>query len=197
MKKRRFVVLAFMLVAAMMIGVGYAVLTGTLRADGIVHVGLDNSNLKVKYTTTDTSAQKNGTNDLTIGSDVKIEYASENTVATITVAENILKTEGDYVTITIPITNYSDGIDAVVLKPTITMQGNATTYLTEDGVEAELENAEADGSVTLKCAETAVSGNADVTNLIITVTLNDVPIDKGITCNFSVALNAQSVESSN
>lgn len=195
MKNRKRIVVGFLLCAMLLVGVGFAALTGSLRADGIVHINLDDTNLQVQYKKTGESAtfsNAGASNSLAVGTDVKVEYASEDTVATITVAAGVLKVKGDTVTVELPIINNSADVDASVKKPTVTMQGNATTYLTTDGVTAVLENADASGNITLKCADNN-SGVAEEGKLIITVTLNAVPTESNVTCNFSVAINTESV----
>ena len=124
--------------------------------------------------------------------DYTIEYASNNTVATVTLNSNVMKAVGDTVTVKLPIGNYSDGVGAKVIKPTVTMQGNATTYFTNNGVTASLNGEALLENVELKCQDH--NGNElDTCFLIITIVLNQVPTESNVTCNFSVALNCESV----
>ena len=196
MKNRKVLVVSFILVACLTIGVGFAALTGSLRADGIVHINLDDSNLKVQYTDLDDEeiTFKNGTTSdqpLVANTDYTVEYASNNTVATVTLKSHVMKAVGDTVTVKLPIINNSEGIDAIVKTPTVTMQDHASTYLTTQGVSAKLNGADAD--VTLECAEHADDGQAGTAYLLITITLKQVPTESNVTCNFSVALNCASV----
>ena len=192
MKNRKVLVVSFILVACLTIGVGFAALTGSLRADGIVHINLDDSNLKVQYTDADDEeATLNGT-AIVKGTDYTVEYASNNTVATVTINNNVMKALNDTVTVKLPIANYSDGVDAIVKKPTVTMQGNATTFLTVEGVKAQLNGTDVE-SVTLECADDDNGNTEGTAFLLITIKLNAVPTESNVTCNFSVAIATSSV----
>lgn len=195
MKNRKVLIVSFVLVACLTIGIGFAALTGSLRADGIVHINLDDSNLKVQYKKTGESAQftEAGSDSPAVltADQYTIEYASEDTVATVTIKSGVLNKIGDKVVIHLPIVNNSTDLDALVKAPTITMQGNATTYLTVNGVAASLRDADATGNVTLKCASNN-SGVVGETCLELTIVLNDVPTESNVTCNFSVAINTES-----
>ena len=194
MKNRKVLIVSFILVACLTIGIGFAALTGSLRADGIVHISLDDSNLKVQYKKSGETVTLNGT-PLT-SDQYMIEYASDDTVATVTIKNGVMQKVNDVVVVQLPIINNSESLDAIVNKPTVTMQGNALTYLTSDntvatGVGTLLNNADSNGSVVLKCAENN-SGAAEETYLEMTITLHDVPTESNVTCNFSVAINAAS-----
>ena len=196
MKNRKVLVVSFILVACLTIGVGFAALTGSLRADGIVHINLDDSNLKVQYTDANETVtfKTPTTSDQTLveGTDYTIEYTSEKTVATVTLKNHVMKAIGDTVTVKLPIANYSEGVGAKVMKPSVTMQGNAAIYLTQNGVAASLNGDSTAESVELKC-QAHNEGELDTCFLLITITLNQVPTESNVTCNFSVALNCSSV----
>ena len=185
MKKRRIVVTAFLLCACMLIGVGYAALSGSISANATIRLGLNHANLKVQYRDEagDVSAVKDSV-DLTRGTDLAepatqymVELDSTKTAATIHLNTNILKVKNDVVTFTLTLVNNSTDVDAKIDAPKVTMGANSDTYLDINAVAAE-------------AGQKMIPG--DTTTYTITVKLKEIPIESAVECNFSVIINTHS-----
>ena len=110
MKNRRNLIVAFLLCACLIVGIGYAALTDTLRIDGTAAVKHENANNvfdgSVMWDTTIT----NGKNQLDT-----VEYGSDADTATITV--NSLTVEGSTAVFELKIINKYQ--EAIYVTPTI------------------------------------------------------------------------------
>lgn len=159
-KKKSFVTLA-LIVAVLILGVGYAISNVDLSVNGDVKVSPDDNNFKVVFT--DASIEGTG-NTATVGT---------GTEATLHV--ETLTSVGDTATATYTITNQSQaGINASLSNP-------AVTY-TEDAANGYYE-------VTAALADaTAIAPNGTKT-LTVTVKLVKAPV-KEITGNFKVSFTA-------
>ena len=185
MKKRRIVVTAFLLCACMLIGVGYAALSGSISANATIRLGLNHANLKVQYrddagdisATKDAAPLTRGTDLTDAGTQYMVELDSTKTAATIHLNTNILKVKNDAVTFTLTLINNSTDVDAKIDAPIVTLGTNSDTYLT---VTAAAPTA----------GQKMVPG--DTTTYTITVTLKEIPIDSAVECNFSVIINTHS-----
>ena len=112
MKNRRNVIIAFLLCVSLVVGVGYAKLTDTLRLDGTANVKFENANHvfdgAVVFDTTITQGSSNPTLDT-------IEYSADSDIATLSV--NSLTVEGTTATFKLVIMNHYQ--EAIYATPTI------------------------------------------------------------------------------
>ena len=169
-KKKSFVALA-LVVAVLVLGVGYALTTIDLKVNGDITVSPDDSNFDVNFT--DASITTTGT--LTGKTDVATK--GDGKIATLSV--KTLKTVGEKVVAEYTITNNSKaGINATLSNPTATQTTDAAKdYYT---VTATLENNDA----------IAPNGTKKLT---VTVELVKAPLEE-VTGNFTVAFNASATK---
>ena len=113
MKKRRTVVIAFLLAAIMVIGVGYAALATDLSINGTATTALDTSDLKVYFS--DATHEKTNTN-LT----AEVPTAPGVGVTSLTYNVGNFKSLTDKVTTTFTITNDSE-FDVTLTEPAVTI----------------------------------------------------------------------------
>lgn len=169
-KKKSFVALA-LVVAVLVLGVGYALTTIDLKVNGDITVIPDDSNFDVNFT--DASITTTGT--LT----GKTDAATKGDGKTATLSVKTLKTVGEKVVAEYTITNNSKaGINATLTNPTATQTDDAAKdYYT---VTATLENNDA----------IAPNGTKKLT---VTVELVKAPLEE-VTGNFTVAFNASATK---
>lgn len=169
-KKKSFVALA-LVVAVLVLGVGYALATIDLKVNGDITVSPDDSNFDVIFT--DASITTPGT--LT----GKTDTATTGDGKTATLSVNALKTVGDKVVAEYTITNNSKaGINARLTDPTATQtDDNAKDYYK---VTATLENNDA----------IAPTGTKKLT---VTVELVKAPLEE-VTGNFTVTFKANATK---
>ena len=119
MKKRRIVITAFLLVACMLIGVGYAAITGSITINGKAAAGVHSDNFKVIIEQGSEVVKKNGTT-LTnpTGEGVtpyySFTYGTLGTSVIVNINEGVLTQEGDTVTVTFTVLNESESLNAKV-----------------------------------------------------------------------------------
>lgn len=169
-KKKSFVALA-LVVAVLVLGVGYALTTIDLKVNGDITVSPDDSNFDVNFT--DASITTTGT--LT----GKTDAATKGDGKTATLSVKTLKTVGEKVVAEYTITNNSKaGINATLSNPTATQTTDAAKdYYT---VTATLENNDA----------IAPNGTKKLT---VTVELVKAPLEE-VTGNFTVTFNASATK---
>lgn len=169
-KKKSFVALA-LVVAVLVLGVGYALTTIELKVNGDITVSPDDSNFDVNFT--DASITTAGT--LTGKTDV----ADKGNGKTATLSVKTLKTVGEKVIAEYTITNNSKaGINATLSNPVATQTNDdAKDYYT---VTATLENND------------AIAPNA-TKKLTVTVELVKAPLDE-VTGAFEVAFKASATK---
>jgi hypothetical protein len=152
MKKRRIAVIAFMLVAVMALGVGYAVLNDTLSigADLTASTGASAKEFdedvyfsKGEGKTTDDKAKV-----------TSVVFTDSSDTATINFDANAFSTAGDTVTLVFTITNTSTEFNPTVSVPTI--------HIT--GTDASQFDATTDWGTSAKVIDKAVGGvNGEIT----------------------------------
>lgn len=169
-KKKSFVALA-LVVAVLVLGVGYALTAIDLKVNGDITVSPDDSNFDVKFT----NASITTTGTLT----GKTDTATIGDGKTATLSVKTLKTVGDKVVAEYTITNNSKaGINATLTTPTATKTNDdAKDYYT---VTATLENNDA----------IAPTGTKKLT---VTVELVKAPLDE-VTGNFEVTFKASATK---
>ena len=168
-KKKSFVALA-LVVAVLVLGVGYALTTIDLKVNGDITVSPDDSNFDVNFT--DASITTTGT--LT----GKTDIADKGNGKIATLSVKTLKTVGEKVVAEYTITNNSKaGINATLSNPTATQTTDAAKDYT---VTTTLENNDA----------IAPNGTKKLT---VTVELVKAPLEE-VTGNFTVAFNASATK---
>ena len=166
MKNRKTVVVAFLLVAVLLLGVGYAALTDTLTIDGSAGVNLD-----------DTKEVFDGDiyfSKVISGTGCTAVINSDPDTGTITVTDGALKEVGDEVIATYTIKSESD-LDVSIPKPTVAVTNSeyfAVTY--SWAVDQTLPaGGTIDVTITVRLVKTADT-DQDTT---FTVTFNATSID--------------------
>ena len=163
MRKNKTLLGVALLIAVLMLGVGYALTAKDFKVDGEVTVATDDTNFKVEFTAhQDDNADANTT-------------TASGTAATFTVTS--LKSVGDKATATYTITNNSNvGINAEILTATAAKLTNGE-YFT---VTPKLTYADEDKI--LEVGETAT--------LTVEVKLDKAPVDAAVTGTFTVNFTA-------
>ena len=169
MKKRRLAIIAFMFIAVLTLGIGFAALTVDLDINGSAELGLNPAfSEKVNFTSAVANMAQNGD---TAGINQQNSHKANFTVKS-------LKNAGDTATFTYVITNTSD-YDAIVTVETITNTVNATYFtVTTDVPDSGVPLTNTDGTTTV----------------IVTVKLNAVPASTELTGTFGIILRATTTE---
>ena len=175
MKKRRLAIIAFMFIAVLTLGIGFAALTVDLDINGSAELGLNPAfSEKVNFTTAVANMAPSG--DTSQNTDTAGVNAQNSHKANFTVKS--LKNAGDEATFTFTIKNTSD-YDAIVTVETITNTVNATYFtVTTDVPDSGLALANTNGTATV----------------IVTVKLNAVPASTELTGTFGIILRATTTE---
>ena len=178
MKNRKIVVVAFLLAAVLLLGVGYAALTDTLTIIGNAHIDLDQANItfdeKIYFSAAEaTSSDGTGTVD-----DVARFTADD---ATFTV--NKLATVGQKSVFTFTITNDSN-VDAVITVNSTKLSG-AVNPSNSNEDKFTVEYSYPDGMNIAK-----QGGTIDV---VVSVTVKE-PVTSATSATFGIELTATSVE---
>ena len=180
MKNRKIVLLAFLLVATMVVGIGYATITSSLTVGGTSVVSQDTGNFKVRFTSIPVITSTEGfiTNaTATIGT-------GENPI-TATFQSSNLKKEGDKAQATFTVENVSNGLDA-------TLGDIAYTLSVKDDDGNDVANPSQYFSVVAEFGKTTLT-QGESTTLTITITLLKTPVDN-ITVEYTVKSITTAVE---
>lgn len=168
MKKRNTMLGMGLLIAVLVLGIGYAFTAIDLTIGGTVNVSPDASNFKVLFS----AAEAANTKDSATITD------SDTNSITGEIIINSLVSVGDTATVTFTVKNDSDaGIGAVINKPVI----NKTTNGEYFEVTTDWDSAD---TTTIP----SVTGNTK--DLVVTVKLVKAPVDADIEGKFTVTLTA-------
>ena len=180
MKNRRTVVVAFLLVAVMLLGIGYAALTDTLTIIGNAHVDLDTANKTFDERIYFSSAEATSSDGTGAIADVASFSADD---ATYTV--NQLAITGQKSTFTFTITNVSN-VDAAISINPHKLSGQANVNPSNSNEDKFLvEYAYPDGMTIAKQGGTI--------KVVVTVTLRE-PVTSATAATFGIELTATSVD---
>ena len=169
-KKKSFVALA-LVVAVLVLGVGYALTTIELKVNGDITVSPDDSNFDVNFT----DAKITTTGTLT----GKTDTADKGNGKTATLSVKSLKTVGEKVVAEYTITNNSKaGINATLSNPTATQ--------TDDAAKGYYK-------VTATLVDTNPIAPNETKKLTVTVELVKAPLEE-VTGNFTVTFNANATK---
>lgn len=164
MKRKNTYVGLVLLLAVLMLGIGYAAITNIdLKIGGSAKAVVSDENFKVAFT--DKSA-----------SDENIVTAGITDDHNATIKVESLTAKGDSVTATYTITNQSEDLSASITKPTVTNDNEEYFSVTTDWDAAK---------------EVAAKGTTTVT---VTVELIKTPIDADETANINISFVASPVQ---
>lgn len=175
MKNRKTVVVAFLLVAAMLLSVGYAALTDTLFINGTMSVGTaDTEDVFDNDIQFSAVTPKSGTNYTAsiggTGDDL-------NDIGTITINDGSFTTVGSKVVVTYTITNTGD-LDATIAVPTLTAEDGTSEF--DDEYFTVVTNW--DSAMALGAGESIT--------VEVTITLEKTPA-AAVTGNFKLTFDAE------
>ena len=162
MKKRRLAIVAFLLIAVMAIGIGFAELTDVLTISGSANVDADDTaetfDSDVYFSKAVASAERCNA----------VVDPADNDKATMTVVDRVLKEVGDEVIATFTVKSESDL--PVYVTPSISNSNSEyfDVYTTWTNTQTIAPNSTSDIVVTVKLAKTAVADQATT----FTITLN-------------------------
>lgn len=178
MKNKKKVVVAFLLVAVLLLGVGYAALTDTLTIIGNAHIDVDTANKtfdeKIYFSAAEaTSSTGTGTkDDVASHSDDDATYTA-----------NKLATVGEKSIFTFTITNDSN-VDALISVAATKLSGDTNPSNSNDD-KFTVEYAYPDGMTIAK--------NGGTIDVVVTVTVKE-PVTSATSATFGIELTATSVD---
>ena len=165
MKKRNTYVGLILLVAVLMLGIGYAAITNiTLNITGSAKAVVSDENFKVRFTGTPTVSDE----------DVVTATITDDVTATINVESLVAK--GDKDTATYTIENASDDLSASIAVPTV--ENSNDEYF----------------SVTTDMTDAVTVASKGTTTVTVTVELIKTPIEADETTDITVSLVASPVQ---
>ena len=178
MKNRKIVVVAFLLVAVLLLGVGYAALTDTLTIIGNAHVDVDTANKTFDERIYFSAAEATSTTGTGSTADVA-SYTADDATYTV----NKLAVMGEKSVFTFTITNTSN-VDAVISVSDTKLSGsenpsnsNTDKFTVEYSYPDGMEVAKQGGTITV----------------VVTVTLKE-PVTSATSATFGIELTATSVD---
>lgn len=178
MKNKRTVVVAFLLVAAMLLGVGYAALTDTLTIIGKAHIDVDTANKTFDEKVYFSDAKATSTTGTGTTADIA-SYSTDDATFT----ANKLAVVGEKSVFTFTITNDSN-VDAIISVAATKLSGD-TNPSNSNTEKFTVDYSYPDGMTIAK-----QGGTIDV---IVTVTVNE-PVTSATSATFGIELTATSVD---
>ena len=182
MKKRRVVIMCFILAALMMIGVGYAALQRVLVSETKINLTENLENFPVKITSF--SAQKNGS-DYVFGAE-EASISATGTSLDITLPATTLTLQDDTLVLTMTIQNLSYSY-AAQLDTVATVQTNLTNDASEYVTVTVGAYSDADGVLDVY---DGTAGGTDSTTVTVTFKLDNPPTSPVSTQLITVKINA-------
>ena len=178
MKNRKIVVTAFVLIAALMLGIGYAALTDTLTIIGNAHIDIGQANTtfdgKVYFSAAEATASTgSGT----------VEDTASYTPDDATFTANKLATMGEVSTFTFTITNDSN-VDAVISVNATKLSGAANPSNSNSN-KFTVDYSYPDGMTIAK--------NGGTITVVVKVTVKE-PVTVATSATFGIELTATSVD---
>ncbi len=178
MKNRKFVVVAFLIVAVMLLGVGYAALTDTLTIIGNAHIDVDTANKTFDEKVYFSAAEATSSTGTGTTADV-VSYSSDDATYT----ANKLATVGEKSVFTFTITNDSN-VDATISVNATKLSGDANPS-NSNSDKFTVEYSYPDGMTIAK--------NGGTIDVIVTVTVAE-PVTSATSATFGIELTATSVD---
>ena len=178
MKNRKFIVVAFLIVAVMLLGVGYAALTDTLTIIGNAHIDVDTANKTFDEKVYFSDAKASSSTGTGTTADV-VSYASDDATYT----ANRLATVGEKSVFTFTITNDSN-VEALISVNTTKLSGDANPS-NSNSDKFTVEYSYPDGMTIAK--------NGGTIDVVVTVTVAE-PVTSATSATFGIELTATSVD---
>ena len=178
MKNRKFVVVAFLLVAVMLLGVGYAALTDTLTIIGNAHIDIDTANKTFDEKVYFSDAQATSTTGTGATADV-VSHSLDDATFT----ANKLATVGQQSVFTFTIKNDSN-VDAVISVGANKLSGD-TNPSNSNAQKFKVEYSYPQGM--------NITKNGGTITVVVTVTVNE-PVTAATSATFGIELTATSVD---
>jgi hypothetical protein len=178
MKNKRTVVVAFLLVAAMLLGVGYAALTDTLTIIGNAHIDVDTANKTFDEKVYFSDAKATSTTGTGTTADIA-SYSTDDATFT----ANKLAVVGEKSVFTFTITNDSN-VDAIISVAATKLSGD-TNPSNSNTEKFTVDYSYPDGMNIAK-----QGGTIDV---VVTVTVKE-PVTSATSATFGIELTATSVD---
>jgi uncharacterized protein with beta-barrel porin domain len=162
MKNRRNIIVAFLLCACLIVGVGYANLTTNLMLKG--NAKIDSTLAENVF---DAAIIWSGAEVVssTTGATEKVEATIDASNDTITIVADGLDTKGEIITVTCTMKNKSTDTDATVVIPQTTLNGDASPYISVIRTNYNVE-----GTV-VNPGDTIELGKGESANIVITFEL--------------------------
>lgn len=178
MKNRKFIVVAFLLVAVMLLGVGYAALSDTLTIIGNAHIDVDTANKTFDEKVYFSDAKASSSTGTGTTADV-VSYSADDATYT----ANKLATVGEKSVFTFTITNDSN-VDATISVNTTKLSGDANPS-NSNSDKFTVEYSYPDGMTIAK--------NGGTIDVVVTVTVAE-PVTSATSATFGIELTATSVD---
>ena len=178
MKNRKIVVVAFLLIAVLLLGVGYAALTDTLTIIGNAHIDVDTANKTFDERIYFSAAEATSTTGTGTTADTASFTADDATYTA-----NKLAVKGEQSVFTFTITNVSN-VDAEITVNTKKLSGdnNPSNSNTE---KFTVEYSYPQG--------TTIAKNGGTIRVVVTVTVKE-PVTSATSATFGIELTATSVD---
>lgn len=178
MKNRKFIVVAFLIVAVMLLGVGYAALTDTLTIIGNAHIDVDTANKTFDEKVYFSDAKASSSTGTGTTADV-VSYSSDDATYT----ANRLATVGETSVFTFTIKNDSN-VDAEISVNTTKLSGDANPS-NSNSDKFTVAYSYPDGQTIAK--------NGGTIDVVVTVTVAE-PVTSATSATFGIELTATSVD---
>ena len=178
MKNKKKVVVAFLLVAVMLLGVGYAALTDTLTIIGNAHIDIDTANKTFDEKVYFSAAEATSTTGTGSTADTASYTADDATFTA-----NKLATVGEQSVFTFTITNDSN-VDAVISVAATKLSGAANPSNSNTD-KFTVEYSYPDGM--------NIAKNGGTIDVVVTVTVKE-PVTSATSATFGIELTATSVD---
>lgn len=178
MKNRRNVVVAFLLVAVMMLGIGYAALTDSLTIIGNAHIDIDTANKTFDERVYFSNAEKTSTTGTGTTEDV-VGFSGDDATFT----ANRLATVGQKSVFTFTITNDSN-VDAIISVNPTKLSGD-TNPSNSNTDKFTVEYTYPDGM--------NIAKNGGTITVVVTVTVA-APVTSATSASFGIELTATSAD---
>ena len=193
MKKRRSAIVAFVLCACLIVGVGFAAITSNLKVDHYVSLGVNDAAFDVHFESAGAVASNTNAAQADYGAKVS---ADNDMLVDVNIKAGVLAANGDTVTITALIHNNSaDGTfrakfgDPSQYAPVASGDSGILNY-----VDVECAFQAIEGSAEINDDGTVVLEPGQTVNLVIVVTLAAMPTEAITNASFTITATATAVE---
>ena len=202
MRNRKTIIVAFLLVAAMAIGVGYAALTDTLTIIGNAHIDVGQANTafdsKIYFSAAQADEIKSGdtvTRDLSTGTGATADVASF-TADDATFTANRLAVKDEYSTFIFTITNDSN-VDATITVGATKQSGDTNPSNSNESIfGVTYKYVKSTGVAFGNEEDIVIPSNGGTITVEVTVTVKE-PVTSATSATFGIELTATTVDPAN